>query len=152
MRLPFFTLIMRNWTVLILNCSVRVKPFRHVLRLSYLTESFEAKKKDHCCHGRIWLKYSLGISSKLSPNGLRLSNTPRNLLVVVACMTHVNARQLTVTLPTHRVPKTATYALFILSQGGYITTLLINECVTRPLYSIQRRLMADRNMYVVGHD
>jgi len=68
------------------------------------------------------------------------------------CMTHVNVGQLTVPLPTQRVPKTATYALLILSQVGYITTLLINECVTLPLYSIQRRLMADRNMHVAGHD
>ena len=57
-----------------------------------------------------------------------------------------------ITTASQRVPKTATYALLILSQGGYITTLLINERVTRPLYSIQRRLMTDRNMYVAGHD
>lgn len=117
-----------------------------------MTESYEAKKKDNCYQGRFWLKYSIGISSKLGPNGLRLSNIPRNLLNVAALYVTYKRMQSDSDNASQRAPKTPTYALLILSQGGYITALLINECVTRPLYSIQRRLMTDRNMHVAGHD
>jgi hypothetical protein len=117
-----------------------------------LRESSEAKKKDNCYQGKLWLKYSFDISSKLGPNGLRLPNKPRNLLNVAALSVTYKHMQTDSTTASQRAPKTATYPLLILNQGGYITALLINECVTRPLYSIQRRLMTDRNMYVAGHD
>jgi hypothetical protein len=83
-RLPFFTFITRNWTVLISNYTVRVKPFRYLLIPSYLRESFEAKKKGNYCQGGIWLKYLSGISSKLGPDGLKLSNITRNVQHVAA--------------------------------------------------------------------
>ena len=76
----------------------------------------------------------------------------RNLLTVAALYDTNKLMSTDSTTASQRVPQTATYALLILSQGGYITTLLINECVTRPLYSIERRLMVDRYMYVPGHD